>query len=57
MNMTEGSSQNNGRLQMINVTMLHSSGARAESSDQSLARLGTFAVAVAGLMALLVLAL
>jgi hypothetical protein len=42
---------------MINATMLHSSGAGTESSDQGLARLGTFAVAVAGLMALLALAL
>jgi hypothetical protein len=42
---------------MINVTTLHSSSARAESSDQGLARLGTFAVAVAGLLALLALAL
>jgi hypothetical protein len=57
MNMAEGSSQNDGRLQMINVTMLHSSGARTKSSDQGLARLGTFAVAIAGLMALLALAL
>jgi hypothetical protein len=42
---------------MINVTTFDSSSARTESSDQGLARLGTFAVAVAGLMALLALAL
>jgi hypothetical protein len=57
MNMAEGSSQNDGRLQMINVTTLHSSDTPTENSDQGLARLGTFAVAVAGLMALLALAL
>jgi hypothetical protein len=42
---------------MINVTTAYSSGAQTESSDQAMARLGTFAVAVAGLMALLALAL
>jgi hypothetical protein len=42
---------------MINITTVHSSDAQAESSDQAMARLGTFAVAVAGLMALLALAL
>ena len=42
---------------MINVTLLHSVGTSTENSDQGLARLGTFAVAVAGLMALLALAL
>jgi hypothetical protein len=57
MNMAEGSSHNDGRLSMINVTMLHSSGERTESSDHDLARLGTFAVAIAGLMTLLALAL
>ena len=57
MNMAEGSSQNDGRLHMINITTLHSSDTTTENSDQGLARLGTFAVAVAGLMALLALAL
>jgi hypothetical protein len=41
---------------MINVTSLHASGARVESYDQGLARLGTLAVAFAGLLALLALA-
>jgi hypothetical protein len=42
---------------MINVTLLNSSDARTQGRDEGLARLGTLAVAVAGLMALLVLAL
>ena len=53
----KGLHTNHGRFPMINVTLLHSVGASNQTSDQGLARLGTFAVAVAGLMALLALAL